>query len=137
PPANHCRSESRNGWIGEVLRGVQLGIPRRTFYRWYDRYLDGGPEALADRSSAPSRGTVGYFVPEACFRHWLTNLSPKTTANWVLASNRSRGGRFHSSAAWFNAKYNSFMAASSLGKWPRVRTARRSFEFNASIWFVV
>ncbi len=33
----------------------QLGIPRRTFCRWYDRYLDGGPEALADRSSAPSR----------------------------------------------------------------------------------
>ena len=27
----------------------QLGIARRTFYRWYDRYLDGGPEALADR----------------------------------------------------------------------------------------
>ena len=24
----------------------QLGIARRTFYRWYDRYLDGGPEAL-------------------------------------------------------------------------------------------
>ena len=33
----------------------QLGIPRRTFYRWYDRYLEGGPEAMADRSSAPSR----------------------------------------------------------------------------------
>jgi putative transposase len=33
----------------------QLGIPRRTFYRWYDRYIDGGPEALADRPSAPSR----------------------------------------------------------------------------------
>ena len=33
----------------------QLGIPRRTFYRWYDRYLDGGPEALEDRPSAPSR----------------------------------------------------------------------------------
>ena len=33
----------------------QLGIPRRTFYRWYDRYLDGGPEALEDRLSAPSR----------------------------------------------------------------------------------
>lgn len=28
---------------------------RRTFYRWYDRYLEGGPEALQDRSSAPSR----------------------------------------------------------------------------------
>ena len=33
----------------------QLGIPRRTFCRWYDRYIDGGPEALADRPSAPSR----------------------------------------------------------------------------------
>ena len=33
----------------------QLGIPRRTFCRWYDRYLDGGPEALEDRPSAPNR----------------------------------------------------------------------------------
>ena len=27
----------------------KLGIPRTTFYRWYDRYLSGGPEALEDR----------------------------------------------------------------------------------------
>ena len=33
----------------------KLGIPRRTFSRWYDRYLDGGPEALEDRPSTPSR----------------------------------------------------------------------------------
>jgi len=33
----------------------KLGIARRTFYRWYDRYLDGGLEALADRPSAPGR----------------------------------------------------------------------------------
>ncbi len=33
----------------------QLGIARRTFYRWYDRFLEGGPEALEDRPSAPSR----------------------------------------------------------------------------------
>jgi len=33
----------------------QLGIARRSFYRWYDRYLAGGPEALEDRPSAPSR----------------------------------------------------------------------------------
>ena len=32
-----------------------LGIPRTTFYRWYDRYLTGGPEALENRSSKPSR----------------------------------------------------------------------------------
>ena len=33
----------------------QLGIARRTFYRWYDRYLEGGLEALEDRPSRPSR----------------------------------------------------------------------------------
>ena len=33
----------------------QLGIARRTFYRWYDRYLEGGPDALGDRPSAPGR----------------------------------------------------------------------------------
>ena len=27
----------------------QLGIPRSTFYSWYQRYLRGGPEALEDR----------------------------------------------------------------------------------------
>jgi putative transposase len=33
----------------------KLGIARRTFYRWYDHYLVGGPEALEDKRSAPSR----------------------------------------------------------------------------------
>jgi putative transposase len=33
----------------------QLGVARRTFYRWYDRFLAGGPEALEDRPSAPGR----------------------------------------------------------------------------------
>ena len=33
----------------------QLGIARRTFYRWYDRYVEGGPEALEDSPSRPSR----------------------------------------------------------------------------------
>src|SRR3546814_10717465 len=33
----------------------QLGIPRRTFYRWYDRFVEDGPETLEDRPSAPSR----------------------------------------------------------------------------------
>lgn len=27
----------------------KLDIPKTTFYRWYDRYLAGGPEALEDR----------------------------------------------------------------------------------------
>ena len=33
----------------------KLGIPRATFYRWYDRYREGGPEALDDRRSRPDR----------------------------------------------------------------------------------
>jgi transposase InsO family protein len=33
----------------------KLGIPRATFYRWYDRYRDLGPEALDDRSPRPDR----------------------------------------------------------------------------------
>jgi transposase-like protein len=31
----------------------KLGIPRATFYRWYDRYLTGEVEALADHRSRP------------------------------------------------------------------------------------
>jgi transposase InsO family protein len=31
----------------------KLGILPSTFYRWYDRYQTGGPEALADRPSTP------------------------------------------------------------------------------------
>ncbi|WP_244603198.1 IS3 family transposase [Methylobacterium sp. 190mf] len=33
----------------------KLDITRSTFYRWYDAYSRGGPEALADRPSRPSR----------------------------------------------------------------------------------
>ena len=33
----------------------KLGIPRTTFYRWYDRYQIGGLEALEDGSLTPSR----------------------------------------------------------------------------------
>lgn len=40
----------------------KLGVPRATFYRWYDRYLSGGPEALEDRSPKPLR--VWNRIPE-------------------------------------------------------------------------
>ena len=33
----------------------KLGIPRATFYRWYDRFRAGGPEALEDRRPRPDR----------------------------------------------------------------------------------
>ncbi len=34
---------------------AKLGIPRATFYRWYDLYQTGGPEVLEDRSPRPDR----------------------------------------------------------------------------------
>jgi putative transposase len=33
----------------------KLGIPRATFYRWYDLYRADGPEALEDRRPRPDR----------------------------------------------------------------------------------
>src|SRR6202020_963088 len=41
---------------------AKLGIPRSSFYRWYDRYQRGGPEALADRPSRSDR--VWNRIPE-------------------------------------------------------------------------
>jgi transposase-like protein len=42
---------------------AKLGIPRPTFYRWYDRYSRGGPEALHDRQPRPER--VWNRIPDA------------------------------------------------------------------------
>ena len=33
----------------------KIGIPRATFYRWYDLYRADGPEALDDRHPKPDR----------------------------------------------------------------------------------
>ena len=33
----------------------KIGIPDTSFYRWYDRYQSGGPEALEDKSPRPQR----------------------------------------------------------------------------------
>ena len=40
-----------------------LGIKRSTFYRWYDRYRSGGPEALEDKPPNPDR--VWNRIPDA------------------------------------------------------------------------
>ena len=71
------------------------------------------------------------------FRQVLTKRSPNMMANWVFASAHSRGGIFHSCTTWGKTRKISFVAASSLGKWPLARTARRSLAFKASIAFVV
>src|SRR5262245_32636842 len=39
-----------------VRRSLEkIGVPRATFYRWYDLYRVGGPEALDDRHPKPDR----------------------------------------------------------------------------------
>ncbi|WP_156494148.1 MULTISPECIES: IS3 family transposase [unclassified Erythrobacter] len=62
----------------------QLGVARRTFYRWYDRYLEGGPEALADRSSTPIRvwNRIAPEVQDQIVEMALeqTDLSPRELA---------------------------------------------------------
>ena len=40
----------------------KLGVPRRTFYRWYDRYLHYGEDGLVDR--APHPGRVWNKIPD-------------------------------------------------------------------------
>ena len=40
-----------------------LGIPRTTFYRWYDRFVEGGFDALEDRSPRPK--SVWNRIPQA------------------------------------------------------------------------
>ncbi len=42
---------------------AKISIPPTTFYRWYDRFVEQGPEGLEDRSSRPSR--VWNRIPEA------------------------------------------------------------------------
>ena len=42
---------------------AKIGIPPTTFYRWYDRLVEHGPEGLADRPSSPCR--VWNRIPDA------------------------------------------------------------------------
>lgn len=63
---------------------AKLGIPRSTFYNWYDRYLSGGVEALEDRKPEPK--AVWNKVPEAQRKQLLDmaldepDLSPRELA---------------------------------------------------------
>ena len=41
----------------------RIGIPRATFYRWYDLYQSGDPDALEDRRPCPKR--VWNRIPDA------------------------------------------------------------------------
>ena len=63
---------------------AKIGIPPTTFYRWYDRFVDHGPEGLEDRPSCPSR--VWNRIPAAVRDQIVTmaleepDLSPRELA---------------------------------------------------------
>ncbi|MDP1575264.1 MAG: IS3 family transposase [Cypionkella sp.] len=63
---------------------TKIGIPPTTFYRWYDRFVEQGPEGLEDRPSSPSR--VWNRIPEAVRGQIVTlalekpELSPRELA---------------------------------------------------------
>ena len=63
---------------------AKLGIPRTTFYRWYDRYLQRGEAGLQDQSPKPKH--VWNRVPDEVKRKVVdfalqeTELSPRELA---------------------------------------------------------
>src|SRR4051812_13495922 len=65
----------------------KLGIQPARFYRWYDRLQTGGPEALEDKASRPTR--VWNRIPDAIRERIVQlaldepELSPR---NWPRAS---------------------------------------------------
>ena len=62
----------------------KLGIPKTTFYRWYDRYQTFGPDGLEDRRSGPGR--VWNRIPDEVREQIITlaldkpELSPRELA---------------------------------------------------------
>ena len=63
---------------------AKLGIPRTTFYRWYDRYLQRGEAGLQDQSPKPKH--VWNRIPDEVRRKVVklalkeTELSPRELA---------------------------------------------------------
>ena len=55
---------------------AKLGIPRTTFYRWYDRYLQRGAAGLHDQSPKPKH--VWNRIPDEV-RRKLVKLALKET----------------------------------------------------------
>ena len=59
----------------------KVGIPRATFYRWYDLYQAGGPEALDDRhprpDAAPQPAPLPQTSPQSVVARSIKKLAPE------------------------------------------------------------
>ncbi len=144
----HERASERHGlkasygWTKSVLHaaGLVRPAPRRSAHRkkrprrplpGLMLHQDGSRHLWVGLSGISCAGRVEHQAAIA-----LVKRSPKMTANWALAMHHSRGGIFHSFSERFKTRKRSFIAASSVGKWPLARTARRSLEFRASMALV-
>ena len=95
-----------------------LGIKSSTFYRWYDRFRSGGPEALEDNPSKPDRVwnripddirqrvvMMAFEQPELSPRELATRFSRRKialSALWstVLGDAKPAGDDRRASRAW-------------------------------------
>jgi len=113
----------------------------RAIRRWGVPEAACPPRSICSRMRSAGPGTVSNFVCGVAVEHQAAmarmKRSPKITANCALAIVHSRGGIVHSFSDRFKIRKSNLAAASSLGKWPRARTARRSLELRASMAFVV
>jgi transposase-like protein len=77
----------------------KIGMPRTTFYRWNDRYLDGGFDALGDRRPHP--GKPWNRIPDTV-RQQILDLAldePKLSPRELAVSFTDSKGYFVSEAS--------------------------------------
>lgn len=123
------RIEGADPSIAALIGTIEVRFADQTLL---DQAVSGAPaEAGTVRNSVWGRAIE--HQPARAFR----KRSPKRTANCALAIAHSLGGIFHSFSDRFKTRNSNFIAASSVGKCPLARTARRSFEFKASMALVV
>ena len=54
----------------------KLGIQPARFYRWYDRFQTGGPEALEDKSPMPKRASPTTYAGGSFSWRWMSPSYP-------------------------------------------------------------
>jgi hypothetical protein len=91
----HWTSLNSHLWLSfeESMTSAKLGIPRATFYRWYDRYLQRGEVGLVDKFPKPKHvWRVGrdrhhlaslYKTLPTIVRHLETHLFEKSACNAI------------------------------------------------------
>ena len=86
----------------------KLGIPRTTFYRWYDRYLAGGLAAQKDKSPKPGR--VWNRIPDDIREKVIdmaleeAELSPRELAVRPLTASEKRNSQWLGDHPHYNAR---------------------------------